>query len=108
MSSANLKFNSNIMSNLVPLLDHLVVKALPKEKQTASGIYIPDTSETKPESGEVVAVGPGKRKNDGTFVAMDIKVGDKVLFKKYAPDEFEFGGEKVLILSESDVLAKIS
>ena len=95
------------MSNLIPLGDHLVVKPMAKEKQTASGIFIPDTSEKKPESGEVVAVGPGKKNKDGSIVAMDVKVGDKVLFKKYAPDEFEIEGEKLLILSENDVLAKL-
>jgi chaperonin GroES len=95
------------MSKLVPLADHLVVKAIAKEKQTASGIYIPDTSEGKPEQGEVIAVGPGKKRDDGSVTPLDVKVGDKVLFKKYAPDEFAVNGEKVLILSESDILAKL-
>lgn len=96
------------MSNIVPLNDHIVVKAIEKEQMTASGIVIPDTaSKEKPQEGEVVAVGPGRMKEDGTRAAMDVVVGDKVLFKKYAPDEFEISGEKVLVLTQSDVLAKI-
>lgn len=95
------------MSKLVPLGDHLVVEPTPKETQTASGFYIPDNKEGKPESGTVIAVGPGRKKDDGTVVPVDIKEGDKVLFKKYAPDEFEIEGKKVLVLSESDVLAKL-
>jgi chaperonin GroES len=96
------------MTKLVPLNDHLVVEPTPKETQTASGFFIPDNKEGKPESGTVVAVGPGKRKDDGTVAPMDIQVGDKVLFKKYAPDEFEIDGKKVLVLSENDVLAKLA
>jgi chaperonin GroES len=96
------------MTKLVPLSDHLVVEPTPKETQTASGFFIPDTKEGKPESGMVVAVGPGKKRDDGVVVALDIQVGDKVLFKKYAPDEFEIDGKKVLVLSENDVLAKVT
>jgi chaperonin GroES len=95
------------MTKLVPLSDHLVVEATPKETQTASGFYIPENKEGKPESGTVIAVGPGRMKDDGSFSTMDINVGDKILFKKYAPDEFEVDGKKVLVLAENDVLAKI-
>lgn len=96
------------MANLVPMADRLVVKPLPKETTTASGIVLPNSGNEKPEEGEVVAVGPGRMKEDGSRATMDLKVGDKVIFKKYAPDEFEIDGEKVLVLSESDVLAKIA
>ena len=97
------------MSNIVPLSDNIVVKPITKEAQTASGIYIPDTaSKEKPQEGEVVAVGPGRRADDGSVIAMEVAVGDKVMFKKYAPDEFEINGDKVLVLRESDVIAKIS
>ncbi len=97
------------MSNLMPLGDNLVVEPTTKEAQTASGIYIPDTaSKEKPQEGVVVAVGPGRKADDGSVIAMEVAVGDKVLFKKYAPDEFEVEGKKVLVLRESDVIAKIS
>ncbi len=95
------------MSKLVPLNDNLVVEPMAKETQTASGFYIPDTKDAKPESGIVIAVGPGRKNDDGSNTPMDLKEGDKVMFKKYAPDEFEVGGKKVLVLRESDVIAKI-
>ncbi len=95
------------MSKLLPLSDHLVVEPMPKETQTASGFYIPDTKESKPESGTVIAVGPGRKNDDGTILAIDLQVGDKVMFKKYAPDEFEIDGKKLLVLRESDVIAKL-
>ena len=95
------------MTKLVPLSDNVVVEPSVVETQTASGFYIPDKSDTKPETGVVVAVGPGRKNDDGTLTLMDLVVGDKVMFKKYAPDEFEMEGKKVLVLRESDVIAKI-
>jgi chaperonin GroES len=79
-----------------------------QETQTASGIFIPDSGEKKPGQGEVIAVGPGSKKDDGTQVSMTVKVGDRILFRKYSPDEFEINGDKVLVLSEKDVLAIIN
>lgn len=94
--------------NLKPLNDRLIVKALPKEEVTKSGIIIPDTvDKERPEQGEVIAVGPGKLKDDGERVPMSIKVGEKVMFKKYAPDEIKIDNEEYLVLSEYDILAVV-
>lgn len=91
---------------LRPLNDRLIVKALPKEEVTKSGIILPDTvDKERPEQGEVIAVGPGKLLDDGKRSVMDVKVGDKILFKKYAPDEVKADGQEYLVLSEYDVLA---
>ena len=93
---------------LKPLNDHLIVKPLSREEKTESGIIIPDTvNKEKPERGEIVAVGPGKINDNGTRTAMSVKVGDKVIFTKYAPSEIKDAGETYLVLSESDVLAII-
>ncbi len=92
--------------NLQPLNDRLIVKALPKEEVTKSGIILPDTvDKERPEQGEVIAVGPGKLKDNGERVPMSVKVGDKVIFKKYAPDEVKLDNEEYLVLSEYDILA---
>ncbi len=92
--------------NLRPLNDRLIVKALPKEEVTKSGIILPDTvDKERPEQGEVIAVGPGKLKDNGERVPMSIKAGDKVMFKKYAPDEVKLDNEEYLVLSEYDILA---
>ncbi len=93
--------------NLRPLGDHLVLKPLTEEK-LASGIIIPDTAgKERPERGEVVAVGPGRQLENGARSEMAVKPGDKVLFKKYAPDEVKVGNEKYLVLQASDVIAVI-
>jgi len=94
--------------NLKPLSDHLIVKAIQEDTTTKSGIVLPDTvDKEKPEKGEVVAVGPGRILDNGTKLEMSVKVGDKVMFKKYAPDEIKVEGIEYLILSESDILAII-
>ncbi len=94
--------------NLRPLADRVIVRASSKEEKTASGIILPDTvDKERPEQGEVIAVGPGKLSDSGTRVAMDIKVGDTVVFKKYAPDEVKIGDDEYLVLSESDIMAVI-
>lgn len=91
-----------------PLNDRVLVKPLSKEQATATGIIIPDTVEKeKPEKGEVIAVGPGKLLENGTRSAMTVKAGDKVMFKKYSPDEIKVDGKELLILEESDILAII-
>ena len=95
------------MASLHPTGNRLIVKAVPKEKTTASGIVLPDTSEEKPQEGEVIAVGPGKMTDDGKLIPVQVERGHRVLFKKYAPDEVEVGGEKFLILDEGDVLAVV-
>ena len=89
-----------------PLSDKVVVKTLEAEQKTASGIVIPDTAKEKPAQGEVIAVGPGKIKH-GQKVALSVKVGDKVLYSKYSPQEVKVDGEEYLIISEDDILAVI-
>ena len=91
---------------LKPLGDRVVIRVLEQEK-TASGIFLPDTAKEKPSQGEVVAVGPGKVQDDGKRVALDVKVGDKIIFSKYAGTEVKFEGIKYLIVSERDILAII-
>ena len=91
--------------NLKPLADRLVVKPLEQEEKTASGIILPETAKEKPQEGEVLAVGPGRVGDDNDRVPMDVKVGDIILFAKYAGTEIKIQNEKYLILKESDVLA---
>ena len=91
--------------NLKPLGDKLVVEPSSGEEQTASGIILPDTAKEKPQEGEVLAVGPGKRLESGERQEMGVKVGDKVLYAKYGGTEVKMGDRKLLILSENDVLA---
>jgi len=94
---------------LHPLSDRLVVKPLSKEEVTASGIILPDTVEKeRPEQGEVIAAGPGRLLENGMRAEMSVKVGDKVVFKKYSPDEVKVEKEEYLVISESDVLAVIA
>lgn len=90
-----------------PLGDRLVVKQLPSEEVTKSGIVLPDTAKEKPQQAEVIAVGPGRILDNGQRQPMDIKVGDKVLYSKYAGNEVKLDGEEYLILREIDVLAVI-
>ena len=92
---------------LKPLGDRVVIRVLEQEEKTASGIFLPDTAKEKPSQGEVVAVGPGKVQDDGKRVALDVKVGDKIIFSKYAGTEVKFEGTKNLIVSERDILAII-
>jgi chaperonin GroES len=92
---------------LKPLGDRVVIRVLEKEEKTASGIYLPDTAKEKPSQGEVIAVGDGKVLDNGERSAMEVKVGDKVIFSKYAGTEVKVDGQDLLILSERDVLAVI-
>jgi chaperonin GroES len=93
---------------LRPLHDRLVVKRLDNENKTASGIVIPDNAAEKPDQGEVIAVGNGKILEDGKVRALDVKVGDKVLFGKYAGQTVKVDGEELLVLREDDVMAVIA
>ncbi len=90
---------------LKPLGDRLVVKPQEQEETTASGLVLPETAKEKPQQGTVVAVGPGRRDDDGKRIEMDVAVDDTVLYAKYGGTEIKIDGEKVLILKESDVLA---
>jgi chaperonin GroES len=94
--------------NLKPLGDRVVVRPLNNEQTTKSGIVLPDTAKEKPQQGEVLAAGSGRVKDDGERVPMDVKVGDKVLFAKYAGTEFKLESEELLILSEKDILAIVA
>ncbi len=89
-----------------PLSDKVVIKTLEAEQKTASGIVIPDTAKEKPAQGEVVAIGPGKIK-DGKSLSMTVKIGDRVLYSKYSPQEVKVNGVEYLIISEEDILAVI-
>ena len=93
--------------NLQPLGDRLIVEVLEDEETTASGIVLPDTAKEKPQRGKVLSVGPGARDEDGDYIKMDVAVGDEVIFSKYGGTEIRVGSEDVLILRESDVLAKV-
>ena len=93
--------------SLKPLGDRLVVKPIEQDEVTVGGIMLPDTAKEKPQKGEVLAAGPGARNDAGERVEMDVKVGDKVLYAKYAGTEIKLDGEKVLVLRESDILAII-
>ncbi len=90
-----------------PLHDRVIVKRLEDERKTASGIVIPDTAAEKPDQGEVVAVGPGKRDEKGNRIAMDIKAGDKVLFGKYAGQTVKVEGEELLVMREEDIMGVV-
>ena len=93
--------------NLRPLQDRILVKRIEEETKTAGGILIPDTAKEKPQRGEVVAVGKGKKTEDGKVVPLDVKVGDKVLFGKYAGTEIKIEGQEYLIMREDDILGVI-
>ncbi|MDK2920884.1 MAG: chaperonin GroES [Desulfonauticus sp.] len=93
--------------NLKPLQDRVLVKRLEEEEVTKGGIIIPDTAKEKPIKGEVVAVGPGKTTDDGKTIPMSVKVGDKVLFNKYAGTEVKIEGVEHLVMREDDILAII-
>ncbi len=90
-----------------PLHDRVIVKRMEEERKTASGIVIPDSATEKPDQGEVVAVGPGKKDDSGKVIAMALKVGDRVLFGKYAGQAVKMDGEELLVMREEDVMGVI-
>jgi chaperonin GroES len=92
-------------TKLRPLGDRVVIKPTPREEMTKSGIVLPDTAKEKPQEGEILSVGPGKVLDDGSRSAMDVAVGQKVLYAKYAGTEFKVDSEDLLIVSEKDILA---
>ncbi len=98
---------SRARTQLVPLHDRIVIRAVVQEEVLASGIVIPDTAKEKPQQGEVIAVGPGRLDDNGKRIAMDVKVGDRVLFAKYTGQEVKIDQEELIVLSEKDVLAKV-
>ena len=92
-------------TKLRPLGDRVVIRPAAREEATRSGIVLPDTSKEKPQRGEIIAVGPGRVSDEGKQLPMELKVGDTVLFAKYAGTEFKLEDEELLILKESDILA---
>lgn len=94
--------------SLKPLADRVLVEAAPAEEKTAGGIIIPDTAKEKPMQGEVIAVGPGKVNDDGKVSALQVKVGDAVLYGKYSGTEVSVNGEELLIMRESDIFAVLT
>jgi chaperonin GroES len=92
-------------TKLRPLGDRVVIKPTPREEMTKSGIVLPDTAKEKPQEGEILAVGPGGFDSEGKRTPMDVAVGNKVLYAKYAGTEFKVEGEELLILSQKDILA---
>ena len=93
-------------AKLQPLADRVVVRPIEREEVTKGGIVLPDTVKERPQEGEVVAVGPGRLAEDGKRIAMDVKVGDIVIYSKYGGTEIKIDDEEVMILRESDILAK--
>ncbi len=94
--------------NLRPLADRVVVEPSEGEEQTPTGIFLPETAKEKPQQGTILAVGPGRRDDNGKLISMDVKVSDKILYAKYAGTEIKVDGKKVLILKESDILAVVN
>jgi len=97
-----------MVAKIKPLGERVVIKPLPKEAVSKGGIVIPDTAKEKPQEGEIIAVGPGKLSEDGKRIHMEVKVGDKVVYSKYAGTEFKLDNEEVVIMRESDILARRS
>ncbi|MDD9903196.1 MAG: co-chaperone GroES [Rhodospirillaceae bacterium] len=93
--------------SLRPLHDRVLVKPLESDTKTAGGIIIPDTAQEKPQEGKVVAVGPGKRGDDGSVTPMDVKKGDRVLYGKWSGTEVKIDGEDMMIMSESDIMGVV-
>ncbi len=93
--------------NIRPLHDRVIVKRVEAERTTASGIVIPDSAGEKPDQGEVLAVGPGKRDDNGKQIALDVKVGDRVLFGKYAGQGVKVDGQEVLVMREEDIMGVV-
>ena len=92
--------------NLKPLGDRVVVKPIEREEVTKGGIFLPDTAKEKPQEGEVLAVGEGRKTEEGKPIPMEVKVGDIVLYSKYGGTEIKVNGEEVIVLREADILAK--
>ena len=110
MATATKKTKTNgtaVAAKLQPLGDRVVVKPAEREETTKSGLVLPDTAKEKPQRGTIIAVGQGRRDDDGDRIPMDVEVGDEILFAKYAGTEFKLEDEDLLILSEKDILATV-
>jgi chaperonin GroES len=95
-------------TNIKPLHDRVIVKRIEEGEQVRGGIIIPDSAKEKPQEGEVIAVGEGKRKDDGTRIPLDVQTGDRVLFGKYSGSDIKVDGEEYLIMREDDILGVIA
>ena len=95
-------------TTLRPLGDRVVIQPTPREEMTKSGIVLPDTAKEKPQEGSIIAAGPGRLNDEGKREPMDVKVGEKVLYAKYAGTEFKIEGDEFLIVSQKDILAIVS
>lgn len=91
-----------------PLHDRVVVRALEADEKTAGGIIIPDTAKEKPSEGEIIAVGAGARTEDGKVIALDVKIGDKILYGKWSGTDIKIDGEDLLIMKESDIMGVVA
>lgn len=96
------------VSTVKPLGDRVFIKVSAAEEKTSGGILLPDNAKEKPQVGEIVATGPGKRNDDGSHAAPEVKVGDKILYSKYAGTDIKLGNEDYVLLSEKDILAVVS
>ncbi|MGB3404846.1 MAG: co-chaperone GroES [Microcoleaceae cyanobacterium] len=96
------------VSTVQPLGDRVFIKISESEEKTAGGILLPDAAKEKPQVGEIVSVGPGKRNDDGSRAELDVKVGDKVLYSKYAGTDIKLGSEEYILLAEKDILAVVN
>ena len=94
-------------SKLVPLADKLVLRPIVQEEVLSSGIVIPDTAKEKPNQGEIIAVGPGRRDENGKIIAPDVEIGDRVLYAKYTGQEIKVENEELIVLAEKDILCKV-
>ncbi|MBI2723535.1 MAG: co-chaperone GroES [Chloroflexi bacterium] len=106
-AKTNGKSGSRSAVKLQPLHDRIVIRPVVQEEVLASGLVIPDTAKEKPQQGEVIAVGPGRLDDNGKRVAMDVQVGDRVLYAKYTGQEVKLDQEEIIVLSEKDILAKL-
>jgi len=97
-----------MVQKIEPLGDRVVLKPIPREEMSKGGVILPDTVKEKPQEGEVIAVGPGRLSEDGTRIAMELKRGDRVIYARYAGTELKLDDEELIILRESDILAKRS
>jgi chaperonin GroES len=100
-----MKERENMAAKIRPLHDRVIVKRIEQEQKSAGGIIIPDTAKEKPQEAKVVAVGPGRRDDNGKLIAPEVKKGDRVLFGKYSGSEIKLDGEEHLILREEDIMA---
>jgi len=100
------KEQNDMTAKLQPLADRVVVKPLANEQKTKSGIYIPDTAKEEPQEGEIIAVGPGRLTDDGMRIAVDLRVGDVVIYARYGGSEIKIDNQELVIMRESDILAR--